>query len=221
MPKYFSYLSGSIICILLIIETLLIFRVKSLNTKTYELNKLLINCETNFINSKMELEQTIQDVTYYLDISNDKLNNIIVKKIQGTSMLRNSAYFQDDLVPFHSLLNNRKLIFRFFHTNCSSCIKEQMDKLNILSKTIGQDKILLVTDYLHSNIKWYLLENNINFNIYLTENNKLTPFFDDKMVAYIFISDINKKICSPFIIDESTIRLTDKFYARDFEKLLN
>ncbi|NQX43060.1 hypothetical protein SAMN05421820_114111 [Pedobacter steynii] len=198
--------------ILLICNGILLYNKSNSRDKIAQyqikMNGLIANQKSELTEAKNSLSSVLK----YLDIIQLPIRDIQVKQIQYS--LLDPKKTKSQYVKLSNILNSKKVLFRFFRTACSSCIKDQINSLNLLGRKIGRDRIILLTDHLDDEIKIFLLRSGIELNIYETAEESLLPDFDKKQIPYLFTSDRDLLINTPFIISIESKYLSETFYKR-------
>ncbi|GHT61454.1 hypothetical protein AGMMS50239_12390 [Bacteroidia bacterium] len=131
------------------------------------------NTDNNIKNIEIQSEYsykaqyTIQQLLLYLQYSDNKFNNIPVKKIEYENLLTVlDEKREEKTVNLSAILQGEKVILYFTQLACNSCISEQFVLLDKLRRKIGKERILLLADYVRDDVAIYLKSNKINLDIY-------------------------------------------------------
>lgn len=187
-------------------QVIIFYKSKKIETELFKTKEILKSKEQNISYLSKNFEDKISSVLMYLEIDNLELDNF--KLVQ--SYLINDA--EDDFQEITQIINSDKIIFRFFQTSCSSCITQELDRLQMFSKKVPTSGIILLTDYLNKDIRWYLINNRINFKVYETREADLGVSFDKNQIPYIFLCGPNLKIELPYILTSKTMEYSEHFY---------
>ncbi len=201
---------------MIISEVVIISKLKSIKSQLFETKQTLIYREQDISYLNKNSKEIIETILSYLQIDDLKLNNLGLVKLDSMSISGDCGNSKE----LEKIIDSDKIIFRFFQSSCTSCITKELDKLYLLSREIGSNKIVLLTDYLNKDIRWYLIENKINFEVYQTRNASLGLEFEKYQIPYIFICSPNLKIKLPFVLSSKSSEYSDHFYKSIVKKLM-
>lgn len=199
-------------------EILLIFKYVSLKAQYNEVQRSKKQLEQEFSIQSRDIKKQIESIYYYLDIDGRKINDFDLTYYNINDISGNIK--KGEVLRFKEILDSKKCIFRFFQSSCTSCIIQQLDKLNAISKKTGIEKIILLTDYLNKDIHWYLIEKQIDLSVYETKNADIGIEFDKHEIPFIFICNEDLKIELPFVLNYNLLEYSDFFYKSLDKKLM-
>ncbi|HYQ56105.1 MAG TPA: hypothetical protein VEP89_02080 [Draconibacterium sp.] len=158
---------------------------------------------------KSEIFQSAFSYYYILERS---LFNIAVNKVELNEIsTRDNSRLKE-------IIDEKKIIFRFFASNCSSCIETELASLKTLTKKIGKRRVILLTNKSTSQICNFMITNKIEIDLYETENLDLGIDFDKKNIPYLFFCDSNLNISSPFVLDNHSKDFVEHYYQSLLER---
>lgn len=182
---------------------------------------LISNMLLLYFNS--EIKQTIgvnSDSNYISGILESSYKHM---QIDGSEFVDSVVYhlpkmrkYRDNKMIYNlcDLLKEEKLVFYFPSTFCASCVSNQLYRLNKLSKEIGNDNIVFLTDYASDSVMDYILSNNINVKIYETNGVDIgLPFIvENDLSIGIFMLVVNQKVKTSFVLSAETNDYVEFFY---------
>ena len=190
----------------------------------YLASRLLI-LNIKYVKTKEELTYTEMEVKYaeklndeilessfaYLTIDDKNLQDIQITKVK-ISLKDEVLIKRSNTWRLKQLFDRKYIIFRFFSTNCSSCIIDQLKLQQQIYSNLHRKRIILLTDHLNSSMREFLINNKIEINVYETGDVDIGFEFDRKKIPYLFVCGNDMNISMPFIIDNRTSSHSEHFY---------
>lgn len=144
------------------------------------------------------------------------------KKITSTIKLFDNQGKQIDLKDI--LNDSPKLIFRFSQMDCKACIDEEFDRIKRLSKQIGINNVLIITDYENPrNLRLFIKMNLIDVAVYNCE--KFDLLIEERGLSpYVFLLSKEGYTQKVHYLDKSSVESTKEFYKdilRFFQSIKN
>jgi hypothetical protein len=195
--------------VLLIIKNKVLKRENQDNRASYVQNEL---------SSKASQEDLVKTILNYEKIDGKVFKNIKLSvRNPNEDLTQHKNDFKE--TSLSKLLDDKKIVFRFFQTSCSECVTEQLGCLGVLAKKVGNNKIVMLTDKLSDEMSFFLLSHKLNFNIYETSNQDTGIDFDKKNTPYLFIIDKARNIHSVIILSPQSKIYSNSFYDNLVDKI--
>lgn len=182
----------------------------SLYTKRKEIQLLIEKC----------LEYDFQ-MNYSIDNRN-KLLLFSQLQLRAEDMEINNVTLigkDDKKIPLYDLLTDTpKLIYYFSTSGCTGCYEPVLLKLDSISKVIGEDKILIVSDIPSKRIFESFIDGKFeHINLYRINEKFNLVKSPDYEFAYAFLLDKRAIAHKVIITDKSNVDFTDAYFASFIE----
>lgn len=161
---------------------------------------------------------------YILKQNNNKTESVLSNIIQykywkelestGLKLTNHNIKDRDSVINLKEIIGKTpKLIFKFSETDCSECVKSEVINLDILSKEVGSENIIILTGF--SNPKNFLLfrtKSETNIRAYNMENQILGLPIETENYPFLFIVDSSLNVNSIFVPFKEAPVLSEKYY---------
>lgn len=143
----------------------------------------------NLQTHNLELKSNLNDLKYIDQRYREKFAQNIFSENRNISdvPLLNTHL---DTVSLASLINNTKLIYRFYEETCVQCVEDELDIIKKLSDSIGANNILIISDF----------DRIINLKAIINRKEISSPFFNYKGNIGLPIEKDEFKIASFFLL---------------------
>lgn len=156
----------------------------------------------------------------YLYIDGLEVKNIKTNKIElMLSESDKTSIGRDGVEHLVEIIDRPIIVFRFFSSNCSSCITNQLEILHEFSEKFGKEKVILLPDHLNNQIRDYLIRKKIEIGIYKTDDVDLGFSFDRQKIPYLFLCNKDMNISISFILDNNLKGFSDYFYNAALDRI--
>ncbi len=139
------------------------------------------------------------------------INGLTLPNVKGV-LSSDQKSQETDLIP---LLRERKIVLYFSELACASCVSEQLHALNKFDKKYGNDKILLVTNYLQEEIKRGMQMTNMKFPVFELKGSRLAGLSDltEQFVAITAVLLVEESfVITSCVTDSHTKHFNAGFY---------
>lgn len=172
--------------------------------------RAIVKCRKNEAN--LTSLYNIQKKHLHSLMFNDSLGIILTKlSIDKGLRLWNE---KDDEIELKQLVNTPKLIYMFSQLSCHSCIENEISLLKKFAGKIGEENIILITNY--SDINYMYKFKRINeldrFQIFNLKDNFIHSKLALENVPYYFIIENDLTTKALFVPDKSLNELTVRYY---------
>lgn len=188
------------------IITLIVFNIFSL----FRFNKLKQQTEIEILEIKRKEEMKNDALeTYKLSFIQNLLND--GKKLDSTSVAKDSLY--NDILLKNNLHSkqNHKLIYRFSKMHCESCVKASLNVLKKKVELIGIDNVILLGNYDNNRIFFRTIS---EYNIEKIQVYNISSFnipAEEIGFPYFFVLNNNLEISDVYIPNKITPTITNKY----------
>ena len=162
----------------------------------------------------LKLKKKIDSCDYILKRSMEKFNQCIFSENKQISDIQ---LINGDLknVLLSSLVQDEKLVYRFYKETCWQCIEDELDITKQLADSIGKDNILIISDFDQmSEMKALILQKKIKSPYFIFPSKFDLPIENDKnKIASFFLIDKNLKTRFVFKAGGNQY-IEDSFYKR-------
>jgi len=138
----------------------------------------------------VDLRSDLYDCEYNNNRNKEKYNQCLFSENINIS----DVYLVDpkyDSISLSKVINNTKLIYRFFGSSCVQCIEDELDIAKQLADSIGANNIVIISDY-----------NNINMlSAIIKRKNITSSYFIFNKKFELLIEDDEQAIPSFFLLD--------------------
>jgi thiol-disulfide isomerase/thioredoxin len=164
--------------------------------------------------SERQKNENIISAFSYLSIDGLKMSDIKTNKIELLlSESEKICIKRSNVEHLTEIVDRPTVVFRFFSSNCGSCITTQLEILNKFSKKFGKKKVILLPDHLNNQIRDYLIKEKIIIGIYETDDVNLGFDFDKQKIPYLFLCNKDMDINISFILDNNLKEYSDFFFS--------
>jgi len=100
-----------------------------------------------------------------------------------------------DTLQISSIINEPKLIYRFYQETCVQCVEDELDILKKISDVIGSEHIIIISDFDKMNmLKTIINRKSIPSDYFISKENMMLPIDnDEEKIATFFTLDSNLK----------------------------
>lgn len=184
---------------MLVISNILMFYFNSKIKQT-----IGVNSDSNYIYGILENSYK------HMQVDGNNINDSIVFSLPKVKK------YEEASEPFklYDILKGEKIVFYFPSIFCSTCISDQLHALNKLSKEIGEENIVILTDKASDYVMEYILSNNVKVKIYETRGVDIgLPFKNDYDLSLgVFMLTNNQTVKTSFILSTETKEYVKFFY---------
>jgi hypothetical protein len=185
--------------LLLIINGLLLARVRSINNQR---KKLIIQQSTfhDIISNKQHIIETKDWLQF--ESENDEISS----SIEVIDENKNKIQLKE------MLSKQPKLVFRYSELNCQQCVDTVFKRLKQLAEEVGKEKILILSSYSnHRDLLLFKRINQIDLEVYNLNETKLDISVEEVNIPYMFLLDNDFRAKFVFIPEKTMPQLTDNY----------
>lgn len=194
-----TYTWGLMVFLLLIINGLLLARVRSINNQR---KKLIIQQSTfhDIISNKQHIIETKDWLQF--ESENDEISS----SIEVIDENKNKIQLKE------MLSKQPKLVFRYSELNCQQCVDTVFKRLKQLAEEVGKEKILILSSYSnHRDLLLFKRINQIDLEVYNLNETKLDISVEEVNIPYMFLLDNDFRAKFVFIPEKTMPQLTDNY----------
>lgn len=148
-----------------------------------------------------QINQVVSD-KYWIEFSsqNNKINNCYIDEYLDS---KDSIQLSDVLDVTH------KLVFFFSESNCSECVKSELQNLAKFSNIIDKENIVIISSFNNNRKRWM---REVPYKILNVRNQKLGLILESKNTPFYFLLDNKLEAMSVFIPIKEYPALTERYF---------